>query len=282
MSKNQYPDTKWHRILASMLEEWLTPVGIHVQSEVPVGSDPPKMDILLLTHHNPSHGAEQFLRLADGLRHSQATHLVLEFKYTESLNEGGLAQLLGYDHFYQSSQKLSRSDVDVFFLSSKTPQTKTLKFLGYKKTEHLGVYKSDYAIVRRVTLLVLNELSNEPYNVTLKCFASRKAEIAKTYEIIGQNNMPVSTKLARLFMGLKALRLKGDHDMSSEIKELTPEYLIEKGKVFLENVWEQMPPEERLEGMSIQDRLQGIDLSELSSEEKEKLMAQLKAAMKNG
>lgn len=208
--------------------------------------------------------------------------MVLEFKYTESLNEGGLAQLLGYDHFYQGSQKLSRSDVDVFFLSSKTPQTKTLKFLGYKKTEHLGVYKSDYAIVRRVTLLVLNELSNEPYNVTLKCFASRKAEIAKTYEIIGQNNMPVSTKLARLFMGLKALRLKGDHDMSSEIKELTPEYLIEKGKVFLENVWEQMPPEERLEGMSIQDRLQGIDLSELSSEEKEKLMAQLKAAMKNG
>lgn len=54
MSKNQYPDTKWHRILASMLEEWLTPVGIHVQSEVPVGSDPPKMDILLLTQEQSS------------------------------------------------------------------------------------------------------------------------------------------------------------------------------------------------------------------------------------
>ena len=99
--------------------------------------------------------------------------------------------------------------------------------------------------------------------------------------------------------------------MSSEIRELTPEYLIEKGKVFLDTVLEQMTPEERLSGMSYQDRLQGIpskdrlegvpsqerlagipskervngltvkDLNELSLEEKEKLMAELKAAMKN-
>ncbi len=40
--------TQWHRILGALLELLLTRLGIIVQSEVQVMSDPPKVDIVLL------------------------------------------------------------------------------------------------------------------------------------------------------------------------------------------------------------------------------------------
>ena len=41
--------TQWHRILGALLELLLTRLGIIVQSEVQVMSDPPKVDIVLLS-----------------------------------------------------------------------------------------------------------------------------------------------------------------------------------------------------------------------------------------
>ena len=125
MNKNQFPNTKWHRILATILEEWLTPVGIRVQTEVPICADPPKADILLLTHNTPKLRTEQRRRLPDGLRDSLATNLVLEFKYTESLNEYSVIQVLGYGLFLMNAQKLKASQVEMFLLCSKTPQPNT-------------------------------------------------------------------------------------------------------------------------------------------------------------
>jgi len=43
--------TARHRIFGSFLEELLTPVGISVQSGVPVMAKPPKVDILLLRNN---------------------------------------------------------------------------------------------------------------------------------------------------------------------------------------------------------------------------------------
>lgn len=40
--------TQWHRLLGKHLELLLTPVGITVQTEPQVMSEPPKVDILLL------------------------------------------------------------------------------------------------------------------------------------------------------------------------------------------------------------------------------------------
>ncbi|MCP4700744.1 MAG: hypothetical protein GY862_28405, partial [Gammaproteobacteria bacterium] len=174
--KTLYPKTRWHRILAGILEEWLTPAGISVLHEASIGV---KADILLLKSVAGKMLHRQKQRLADGLRDSRAGHLLLEFKYTESLNEDALAQLLGYDLFYRRHKELSKGEVAAFLLCSKTPRQKTS--FGYRKTEHNGVYQSDHAVISRVTLLVLNELSDEPHNVPLKCFASRRAEIRKAY-----------------------------------------------------------------------------------------------------
>ena len=122
--KTLYPKTRWHRILAGILEEWLTPAGILVQPEAPVGAEPPKADVLLLKRGTGKMRHQQKQRLADGLRDSRAGCLLLEFKYTQSLNEDAMAQLLGYELFYRRSQKLNKGKVAAFLLCSKTPARK--------------------------------------------------------------------------------------------------------------------------------------------------------------
>ncbi len=195
MAKNKklYPKTRWHRILAGILEEWLTPAGILVQSDVPIGAEPPKADILLLKSTAGNMQRRQRQRLADGLRDSRAPHLLLEFKYTESLNEDALVQLLGYELFYRHRQKLKKKKIAAFLLCSKTPRRKTLRKFGYRETKYCGVYKSDHAVISRADLLVLNELSDEPHNAPLKCFASRRSEIQKAYRVVNENRLPEQT-----------------------------------------------------------------------------------------
>ncbi len=80
--ETEEPKIKWHRLLAQLLEELLTPVGISVHPEVPVMSEPPKTDILLLTKENKGKWTpEQMARLPDGIREKKADHILLEFKY---------------------------------------------------------------------------------------------------------------------------------------------------------------------------------------------------------
>ncbi|OQY42663.1 MAG: hypothetical protein B6242_15870, partial [Anaerolineaceae bacterium 4572_78] len=82
------------------LQELLTPVGITVSTNVEVMVDPPESDILLLRMDTPNWTPEQRALLPDGIRDSQANHILLEFKMTESLDKIAVAKTIGYDVFY--------------------------------------------------------------------------------------------------------------------------------------------------------------------------------------
>ena len=88
--------TRWHQLLGKLLEEWLTPVGITVQTDVPVTSEPTKADILLLRNSANRWNAEQKSRLPDGIRESHASYILIEFKYSESVNKDAFLQILSY------------------------------------------------------------------------------------------------------------------------------------------------------------------------------------------
>ncbi len=105
--------TQWHRILGTLLELLLTRLGIIVQSEVQVMSDPPKVDILLLRRESAGWTDEQLPLLCDGLRDTNANHLLIEFKYSESLSADALLQALGYQYFYRQAQRLNESELQV-------------------------------------------------------------------------------------------------------------------------------------------------------------------------
>jgi hypothetical protein len=99
---------------------------------------------------------------------------LIEFKYTESFNEDARAIAIGYNFFYKRSKKLAPKELQTVILSAKTPQPKALKRLDYFKTRTVGVYRSKEPISAPVLLLSLNDLSNEPHNAWIKCFASKK------------------------------------------------------------------------------------------------------------
>jgi hypothetical protein len=266
-----FTKTRWHQLFASILQEWLTPVGITVQTEIPVSSEPPKADIVLLTKTAKKTKA-QYMRLADGLRESKATHLLLEFKYSESFNQDALHQTLAYQYFYKAGQKLKGNQLDCFILSSKTPQKKVLKKLGYAPTPTKGVYKSHFPLFSNVTLLVLNNLSNESHNIPLKLFASQRKERIRTFhEIETQPLSGITEDLKLLFTTLLAIFVnREENDMYADVKELTPEFLAGEGRKWAEYLLKSMPElvsalpaKERLQGLDVKERLQGLDTDDL-------------------
>ena len=261
--KKLFKRTRWHRILGTVLKEWLTPVGITVHTEVPVMTEPPKLDILLLKNNHKGNTELQRERLASGLRDCKADTLIIEFKYTESVNSDTLALTGGYDAFYRRAHDLSRNEVHTFILSSKTPRAETLKSHCYQETGP-GVYTSSIPMLSHLTIIVLNDLTNEPYNVVWKCFASRREEMRKAYKSIHKSwRGKISVSLEWLLDGLWSILLGGGGNMkTAEVNELTPDYVKSVGKEWVDHLMSVLPAEERLKGLGPKERLEGLGLDE--------------------
>ncbi len=99
--------TRWHQLPGKLFEELFVPVGITVFTDFSLMNNSPEVDILLLRKKHPEWTRAQLERLPDGIRDSKAEHILIEFKYTESINEKAFRQTLGYDTFYRRAQKLS-------------------------------------------------------------------------------------------------------------------------------------------------------------------------------
>jgi len=234
------PKTRWHRLLGRLLEELLIPVGIEVQTELEVMADPPRADILLLRRKHPKWTPEQLERLP-GIRDSRADHILLEFKYSESVGLSAFRQAVGYDYFYKDSKEMTEQQVQTFLVSAKTTRKATLDRFGYSPTGRAGVYHSRHPLLESVPLLILNELSGEPYNAYIKCFASRIKEKRAAFRTLkGQNIGPFSMKLVWLLQGLwKHWFSKGGAPMK---QELTPEQVMEMGKMWEMFTFQPCPP----------------------------------------
>jgi hypothetical protein len=248
----------WHRLLGAVLEALLTPVGISVQTEVPITSDPPRADILLLRRAGPTWTAEQRDRLPDGVRASSASHILLEFKYSESVNGAALLQALAYDYFYRQTQRLKATVVQTFVVSAKTPRQRVLHQFNYSPTETPGLYRSSDALLQRVPLLVLNGLSDEPHNAFVKCFASQREEKSAAFGVLEQVEVRrTSGELEELLEGLWTLWF-GPKGLEMQEIEITPEMVRSVGKRWRQFTLAGLTPEERLAGLAPEERLAGL------------------------
>jgi len=251
-------------------------VGISVYTEFPVMSEPPETDILLLRKEGEFKPA-QAERLPDGIRESKADHILIEFKYSESVNEDAFRQTLGYDTFYRRSQRLAEDKVQTFLVSAKTPAKAVLKRFGYSGTERKGVYQSSNPLLRRTGLVSLNELSDELHNAFFKCFASRIKEKESAFDLLRHTGAGLlHIRLHWIIQGLRYIwfGMKGD-DMKTE---LTPEKISEIGKMWTDAILAGMTPEERLAGLKPEERLAGLKAEErLAGLKAEERLAGLKA-----
>ena len=261
--------TRWHRLLGTLLEELLSPVGIQVQTEFPVMSEPPEADILLLKNDRPRWSPEQMRRLPDGIRDSNANHVLIEFKYTESVNADALRQAAAYDFFYKRSRKLADKEVYTCLVAAKTTRPTTLKKFSYVESGKKGVYRSENPFLSSITLIALNELPGSSHNAYIKCFASRKKEKKAAFNILSRRDPGAwSTPLWHFLRGLgNQLLFQGGDFMNQEI---TPEMVMDIGKKTFDAYLASLSPEERkdrlarlrpedrLAGLTPEDRLAGL------------------------
>jgi hypothetical protein len=138
VNESQSQQTDWHLPFGESLEWDLTPVGVPIYPEALVMSQPPRVDVLIPRQPKTAWTAEQLERLPDGIRQNTASHILLEFKYTESISDNAIIQTLGYDLFYQNSKKLAMDEVQTFLISAKKPQKETQKAYGYDKMLYPG------------------------------------------------------------------------------------------------------------------------------------------------
>jgi len=258
--------TRWHRLLGKLLECLLTTVDIQVQVEPELMSEPPKGDIILLRRHHPHWTAAQKALLADGIRDSTAAYILLEFKYTESVNRDVLQQTLGYEYFYRQAQQLNAEELACFLLSAKTPQAATLERYGYELTDTSGIYRSKQPILSHITLISLNDLADTPHNAWLRMFASKRKEKAKAVRHVQRIDLSQQLELYQFLKGFLKLTLKliGEDFMKIEF---TPEDMIEVGRILegteLEKSMlrvriQELTPEERLEGLAPEEILKRV------------------------
>ena len=242
----------------------LTAVQVFVTTESSILSESPRVDILLLRRQGKAWNEAQRARLPDGVRDSAAAHVLVEFKYTESVTEDGILQAAAYDLFYRQVQRLSKEQTLPVVLSAKTPQKSRLDEWGYQEVQK-GVFRTTIPFVGRVMLLALNRLPARTNNAFVKLFASREQEREAGFASLEKSVLAESSDMHAYVLGLRqTLNVKGGSTMA---EVLTPEKVLEYGKKIRQLVFETGTPEERLAGLSPDEILVG-----LRTEERRKLL----------
>ncbi len=164
---------------------------------------------------------------------------------------------MGYDFFYKQSKGLSDRQVQTFLISAKRTDKKTLAKFAYSPTDEKGVYRSGNPLLESVPLLSLNELPNEPHNAYIRCFASRMKEKQEAFRLLKEKNLTsFSEKFLWFIQGLwNHWFYMGGDDMKYE---LTPEQVMEIGKMWGDIYLSAIPVEKRLAGLKPEDRLAGL------------------------
>lgn len=218
---------KWHRFLAKGFELSVGQRGVLVIAEVEVTQNPPKVDILLLRRASDAWTPEQMALLPDGIRDCNASHVLIEFKYIESLTVDAIRQAVSYEYFYRTANDLTLADVKLFILCAKTPTAERLRGFGYEPSLVASVYTNQQELLNHIPLLALNGLSDEAHNAFVKAFASRPAEKAKALATIRQQP-DLSDELVTYFEVLRTLWSLPEGATMNEI--LTPERVMEIGR----------------------------------------------------
>jgi len=250
---------QYHRLLGSGMRLSLAAVQVNVTTESSILSESPRVDILLLRREGTAWTEAQRARLPDGIRDSSAAHILIEFKYTESVNEDGILQAVAYDLFHRQVQRLSRRQTLPVVLSAKTPQRSRLAKWRFKESQR-GVFRTNLPFVGRVMLLALNRLPADSNNAIVKLFASRKQEREAGFASLDRHVFAESMELHAYVLGLsQTLNVKGELSMA---EVLTPEKVMEYGMRMRELIFETGTPAERLAGLSPNEILAGLNYEE--------------------
>jgi len=200
--QEEQPKIYWHDWLGEMFKVLLIPTGLDVQTKYTLLNKLPEADLVIVRKETKTWTKDQLEFLPDGIRHTNAKHVLIELKFTESIDDDALLQIGGYRRFYRNTEnkkrekeskkkeknkkeeKIKPKDLQTFLICSQTPRKTTLQKYGYEPGDFEGVYTSHYPLCELFPLISLNDLSDEPHNVMFKLFASKKKEHIKAQKKI--------------------------------------------------------------------------------------------------
>ncbi|KPA16214.1 hypothetical protein MHK_003577 [Candidatus Magnetomorum sp. HK-1] len=259
-----------HILFGCMMKEPLTPLNLEVESDYEVGKGPPKLDVLIIRRTGARWSKTQLEFLPDGIRQSNCKHVILELKYTESINKTAIFQTIGYLGSYLRLKQFKPENVCAFIVSSKSPQKKMLNQIGFEQTDIKGIYRSRDCLLSNIQLISLNDLSDAPYNLWIKLFSSKINQRLSVLKRI------LAFDLKKLNKGLVSILVKilNFWNIIGEIsmQRIQKDILYESGGIsdevagwFLslfkpEDRLRGLKPEDRLHGLKPEDRLNGLDL----------------------
>ena len=137
---------------------------------------------------------------------------------------------------------------------AKTPSQKFRVDFGYQESDRPGVWHSNITVLDILDILVLNDLSDAPHNLFIKCFASRKKEKERSFRKLFEFSWKqLNASLLHIFMGMRRIYASAQEGKDMMEYELTPEKVMEIGKGFEDAFLACLPIDKRLKGLKPED-----------------------------
>jgi len=272
----------WHRWFGNFFKIPLEPLGLEVHTGYEVMTGPPEADVVIIRKRRKAWTREQLKFLPDGIRESAAAHVIIEFKQSESVNEDAFFQTAGYRHFYKSSNRLKNEDMQIFLASSKTPVGATLKEHGYVPTGPPGVYQSSLPLLKRIILLSLNDMADEPHNTLVRLLASKMKTRMSAMGRLEKMFARFPKKLEDYVMRFLGFLSERGGEMDETQTELTQEERAQITKTMLsflpaDEVLSRYSPEDMLAMLTPEDMLSKLKPEDMLSKLKpEDMLSKLK------
>ncbi|MBF0201228.1 MAG: hypothetical protein HQK66_07930, partial [Desulfamplus sp.] len=121
---------------------------------------------------------------------------------------------------------------------SKTPDQKLRKMAGFRDEIKPGVFKSSHVVIDAVQLISINDLSDEPHNLYIKCFASKKSVRKRSFNnLLNSRKGMLAFDLYFVFAGLFNIftRKEKGVEIMQETSGYTTDEIMNIGKEMYES-----------------------------------------------
>jgi len=163
---------------------------IHYKHEELFGDGGAKIDILFTSKASGGWDAEARKLMPDGLRHSNAEHIIINFAYDLIDTDLPFIRTLANGILYREEHDLSQDDVLLALAFTKHPDPRILDELEYYPTKRPGIYRSRMPIFSDQIVMVLDELSNTLWNASFKCFSRSQKSRQDAYKLLAKHDFP--------------------------------------------------------------------------------------------
>lgn len=261
----------WHRLFGLSWTDFFRGLPVTVELEKDLSVRKQLLDVLILRKTT----AVLDCRLPDGFDNLAAYNLVSFKSHQEKLSAWTLEELVGHyvnlrkqvSPSMHEADLLGRDDFRLFAVSVRYPRNLADDGITLRPLQ-AGVYEVE-ALTHRVRVVVVNQLAQAEHNALLHLFSANATLFdygARHYRL---RSSETSSLILKLFQRYREEALT----MPDALEEFTRE--------FIDQFLRELPPEKRLEGLSVEDRLEGVSVDQLLAalppDKREALAQRLKA-----